>query len=50
MGIGKELIRLTLRHTGGNVLRAAQLLQVTRDRLRYRIAKYGIDAHSDEYS
>jgi len=46
----RRVIEAALRHTGGNVLGAARLLQVTRDRLRYRIDKYGIDTRAAEYA
>lgn len=46
----QRVIEAALRHTGGNVARAAHLLHVTRDRLRYRIAKYHIDTHSQEFA
>ena len=46
----RRIIEAALRHTGGNVLGAARLLQVSRDRLRYRIAKYGVDTHAVEFA
>ena len=45
----RRVVEAALRHTGGNVLRAARLLRVTRDRLRYRISKYGIDPGAAEF-
>jgi transcriptional regulator with GAF, ATPase, and Fis domain len=39
-GIERELIELALRQTGGNQTRAAQLLDISRDTLRYRIKKF----------
>jgi len=36
-----RLIRKVLKESGGNQLRAARLLRTTRDRLRYRMKKYG---------
>jgi len=38
----KKLIRTALKRTGSNVLQAAQLLQVPRGTLRYKMAKYGL--------
>ncbi|HEY6009091.1 MAG TPA: sigma-54 dependent transcriptional regulator [Geobacteraceae bacterium] len=38
----KELIMEALRETAGNVLQAAQLLQVPRGTLRYKMGKYGL--------
>jgi DNA-binding NtrC family response regulator len=38
----KKLIRSALERTGGNVLQAAQMLQVPRGTLRYKMAKYGL--------
>ncbi|MCB9871574.1 MAG: sigma-54-dependent Fis family transcriptional regulator [Ectothiorhodospiraceae bacterium] len=38
----RSLVERALRHTDGNVSRAARLLGVSRDTLRYRIEKYGI--------
>ncbi|HLO25477.1 MAG TPA: sigma-54 dependent transcriptional regulator, partial [Geobacteraceae bacterium] len=38
----KKLIRSALERTGGNVLQAAQILQVPRGTLRYKMAKYGL--------
>jgi DNA-binding NtrC family response regulator len=37
-----RLIRQALDDTGGNQVRAARLLRTTRDRLRYRMKKYGL--------
>jgi DNA-binding NtrC family response regulator/predicted ATPase len=37
-----EQIRQALLHTGGNVTRAARLLGVSRDTVRYRLQRYGI--------
>lgn len=36
-GVERALIEKTLVHAGGNVLQAALLLNIKRDRLRYRI-------------
>jgi two-component system, NtrC family, response regulator AtoC len=38
----KQLIRSALEKTAGNVLQAAQMLQVPRGTLRYKMAKYGL--------
>ncbi len=38
----REIIRGVLQHARGNVTRAAALLQLSRDTLRYRIAKHKI--------
>lgn len=38
--VERNLIEQALRHTEGNVSRAAELLGMTRDTLRYRIGKY----------
>lgn len=38
----KEAIEKALRETGGNVSKAARILGVSRDLLRYRMKKYGI--------
>ena len=46
----RRIIEAALRHTGGNVLGAARLLRISRDRLRYRIAKYEIDTHTAEFA
>lgn len=40
--IEKELIKAALEQTGGNVTQAAGFLQMSRDVLRYRMAKYAI--------
>ena len=42
--IERSIIEGVLGHTGGNVSKAALLLQISRDTLRYRIDKYKIDA------
>jgi two-component system response regulator AtoC len=41
--IEKRIIVGVLQYTQGNVTRAAELLQVSRDTLRYRIAKYELE-------
>ena len=38
-----ELIRAALQQTQGNVTKAAALLHLSRDKLRYRINKYGLE-------
>ncbi|MEZ5356375.1 MAG: sigma-54 dependent transcriptional regulator [Bryobacteraceae bacterium] len=43
-----RLIQQALNDTRGNQMRAARLLKTTRDRLRYRMKKYGLDNHSDD--
>ena len=40
--VERELIRAALEKSGRNVTRAAELLHVSRDTLRYRISKYGL--------
>ena len=42
--IEKGIIEGVLVHAGGNVSKAASLLQVSRDTLRYRIEKYNIES------
>ncbi|MEW6755682.1 MAG: sigma-54 dependent transcriptional regulator [Candidatus Latescibacterota bacterium] len=42
-GVERALIEAALQHTTGNVTRAAALLRVSRDTLRYRMAKYGLE-------
>ena len=42
--VERELIRAALEKSGKNVTRAAELLHVSRDTLRYRIGKYGLAA------
>ncbi|MCB1791229.1 MAG: sigma-54-dependent Fis family transcriptional regulator [Gammaproteobacteria bacterium] len=39
-----RIVRAALAKTGGNVTRAAELLGITRDTLRYRLNKHGITA------
>jgi two-component system response regulator AtoC len=41
----KELVRQALERAGGNQTRAGALLGMTRDRIRYRLQKFGIDPH-----
>ncbi|CAK7001227.1 hypothetical protein CIW83_15255 [Tissierella sp. P1] len=42
-GIEKQMINKALESTGGNITRAASLLKITRQRLHYKLDKYGID-------
>ena len=42
--LNKDLIRQALSLTGGNQVRAAKLLGLTRGTLRYRLDKYGIES------
>ena len=44
----KDLIRQALEQARGNKTRAAELLGLTRDTLRYRVEKYGLSAEGDE--
>jgi two-component system response regulator AtoC len=39
----KNLIEQALQRTGGNVSKAARLLSIPRDKLRYRVKKFGIN-------
>ena len=41
-GIEKELIEIALKQAGGNQTRAAHLLGISRDTLRYRIKKFDL--------
>jgi DNA-binding NtrC family response regulator len=41
--VERQFIQAALVHTGGNVTRAAELLRISRDTLRYRIAKFAIE-------
>jgi DNA-binding NtrC family response regulator len=45
--VEKDLLRKALQRSGGNQSRAAGLLNITRDTLRYRLKKYGISAEAD---
>jgi DNA-binding NtrC family response regulator len=44
-GVEKELIMQALRHTRGNVSRAAKLINMQRSSLRYRIDRYKLDQY-----
>jgi two-component system NtrC family response regulator len=37
----RDLVHQALEQSGGNQSRAAQLLGMTRDQIRYRVEKYG---------
>ena len=41
--VERQIIQAALAHTGGNVTRAADLLHLSRDTLRYRIAKFDLE-------
>ena len=41
-GIEKELVQMALKKTRGNQTRAARLLDISRDALRYRIKKFAL--------
>ena len=43
--IERKVIEATLVQTGGNVLKASQLLQISRGALRYKLAKHKINPH-----
>ena len=45
-GIEKELIEIALKQAGGNQTRAAHLLDISRDTLRYRIKKFDLAGDS----
>jgi two-component system, NtrC family, response regulator AtoC len=44
--VEKTLVRQALERTNGNRTRAAELLGVSRDQVRYKVEKYGFDANS----
>jgi DNA-binding NtrC family response regulator len=46
----KDLIIQTLKITGGNQIKAAKLLSVSRAKLRYRIEQLGINISGKEVS
>jgi DNA-binding protein Fis len=39
----RDLVRQALRRTGGNQTKAAALLGLNRDQIRYRIEKFGLE-------
>jgi DNA-binding protein Fis len=41
--IEKRLVEQALKRTGGNQTEAARILQLTRDRMRAKIAKHGLN-------
>lgn len=41
--VERELIRQALKQARGNKTTAAKLLRITRDTLRYKVKKYGLD-------
>jgi transcriptional regulator with GAF, ATPase, and Fis domain len=43
----RELVRQALERTGGNQTRAAKLLGMTRDQIRYRIRKFSLGPTGD---
>jgi DNA-binding NtrC family response regulator len=45
--VERELVGLALRQTGGNQTHAAKLLDISRDALRYKMKKFGLDSESD---
>jgi DNA-binding NtrC family response regulator len=46
--VEKDMLRQALQRTGGNQSRAAELLNLSRDTLRYRLKKYRIGAEESE--
>lgn len=48
--VERELIMQALRHTHGNVSRAAKLIDMQRSSLRYRIERYGLETFIAEVS
>ena len=45
----RELVVQALRRTGGNQTKAATLLGLNRDQIRYRIEKFGLDKDRQRY-
>jgi DNA-binding NtrC family response regulator len=39
-GLEKQVVQQTLTHNGGNLVRAAPLLGISRDKLRYKVKKH----------
>jgi DNA-binding protein Fis len=46
--VEKDFVRQALEAAGGNQTRAAQLLAISRDQLRYRMQKFGLLASTDK--
>ncbi len=46
----RDLVRQALERTGGNQTRAARLLGMTRDQIRYRIRKFALALRPDSAS
>ena len=46
--VEKDLIRRALAKAGGNQTQASRLLSITRDTLRYKMKKYGLEKHGLE--
>jgi DNA-binding NtrC family response regulator len=47
--VERMLVQKALEHTGGNQSRAAAVLHLSRDQLRYRMQKYGLKSRADEH-
>jgi transcriptional regulator of acetoin/glycerol metabolism len=47
-GSTEDRIRRTLKANGGNVSRTAKMLDMSRDKLRWWMKKFGIDPSGDE--
>ena len=45
--VERELVGLALKQTGGNQTHAARLLDISRDALRYKMKKFGLDSASE---
>ena len=45
--VERQLVQQALKRTGGNQTRAAALLNMTRDQLRYRVQKFGLKPQGD---
>ena len=45
--IERQVVTAALEHTEGNVTRAANLLHVSRDKIRYRMAKYQLNGNEE---
>jgi transcriptional regulator with PAS, ATPase and Fis domain len=46
----KEMLKVALREANGNQSQAAKLLKITRDTLRYKIKKYGLNSKELGYT